>query len=298
MRLDERFKQIALTVGCFVGHPLWTARRLSRLPEVYRAGRFARNWAQATAIAKTVEPGPAADAADVNPLYEYFLAHERGRGIYKWSHYFDIYHRHFARFVGRPVHVLEIGVYSGGSLDMWKHYFGPRCRVTGVDIEPDCRAYEDERTRIFIGDQADRGFWDRVRHESPPIDIVIDDGGHRPEQQMVSVEELLPYLGRGGVYVCEDVHKIANRFGAFAEAVADQLNAFRKMPVDLATTGIASHPTPFQQDVLAVHLYPYAVVIEKTPSPVLELVAHKHGTEWAPFVPMSGQRTGVKTTPG
>jgi len=290
VRLAERLKQIALTVGCLVGHPLWSARRLSRLPEVHRAGRFARNWTTAAASSGAAE---ALAPAAANPLRDYFDAHVRGRGIYKWSHYFDLYHRHFARFVGRPVHVLEIGVYSGGSLDMWKHYLGPECRVTGVDIEPDCRAYEDERTRIVIGDQADRDFWRRMLRESPPVDIVIDDGGHRPEQQMVSLEELLPAIRRGGVYVCEDVHKVANRFGAFAQALADQLNAFTKIPFDPTTTGIASGPTPWQQDILSVHLYPYAVVIEKSPSPVRELVAHKHGTEWAPFVPMSGQQTGV-----
>ncbi len=50
-----------------------------------------------------------------NPLRDYFEANREGPGIWRWQHYFDIYHRHFARFVGREVNVLEIGVYSGGS---------------------------------------------------------------------------------------------------------------------------------------------------------------------------------------
>ena len=64
-----------------------------------------------------------------NPLESYFDAHTTGPGIWKWRHYFDIYHRHFSKFVGKEVHILEIGIFSGGSLGMWKEYFGPQCRV-------------------------------------------------------------------------------------------------------------------------------------------------------------------------
>src|SRR5437868_5558043 len=55
-----------------------------------------------------------------NPLQSYFDAYKEGPGIWKWMHYFDIYQRHFSKFVGREVHVLEVGIYSGGSLAMWK----------------------------------------------------------------------------------------------------------------------------------------------------------------------------------
>ena len=102
-----------------------------------------------------------------NPLLQYFDSHKSGRGIWKWRHYFDIYHRHFAKFVGREVHIAEIGVFSGGSLDMWKTYFGPRCHVYGVDIEPACKTYEGDRVKILIGDQANREFWKAFASKSP-----------------------------------------------------------------------------------------------------------------------------------
>jgi ubiquinone/menaquinone biosynthesis C-methylase UbiE len=88
-------------------------------------------------------------------LEEFFDSHTEGPGIWKWRHYFEIYHRHFSKFVGKDVHVLEIGVYSGGSLAMWKHYFGPQAKIYGVDIEQACKAYEDKQTKILVGDQAD-----------------------------------------------------------------------------------------------------------------------------------------------
>src|ERR1700730_4580674 len=109
-----------------------------------------------------------------NSLLRYFNEHNEGRGIWKWMHYFAIYDRHFARFQGKEVHVLEIGVYSGGSLDMWQAYFGPHCKIYGVDIEDGCKVYENKSVRVFIGDQADRNFWKRVKQEIPVLDIVID----------------------------------------------------------------------------------------------------------------------------
>ena len=139
----------------------------------------------------TDEPTPHTNS---NALREFFDSRKQGQGIWKWNHYFDIYDRHFRRFRGQEVHVLEIGVYSGGSLEMWREYFGPKARIFGVDIEPDCRVYESDNIKIFIGDQADRLFWRDFRQQVTTLDIVIDDGGHLAEQQIVSVEELLPFL--------------------------------------------------------------------------------------------------------
>ncbi len=66
---------------------------------------------------------------------------------------------------------------------MWRDYLGPKAIIYGVDTEPDCRVYENDGVKIFIGDQADRSFWREFRRKVPALDIVIDDGGHQPEQQ-------------------------------------------------------------------------------------------------------------------
>src|SRR6516225_5164852 len=92
-------------------------------------------------------------------LREYFDRHKSGRGIWKWLHYFEIYERHLARFRGNDVRLLEIGIYSGGSLEMWRDYLGPRCTIYGVDIEPSCKVYENSWTNVVIGDQGDADFW-------------------------------------------------------------------------------------------------------------------------------------------
>lgn len=226
-------------------------------------------------------------APSVSELRAFFDARTSGPGIWKWLHYFDIYERYFSRLRHRPVHVLEIGIYSGGSLDMWRHYFGPQASLYGVDIEPACRAYEKAGTRIFIGDQADRAFWRRFREEVPALDIVIDDGGHSPDQQATTLEELLPHLRPGGVYLCEDIHRSFNLFTCYAQGLIHKLNDFAPLAPgfgDPRMQPLLSAVTPFQAAIAALHFHPYVLVVERNAQPVTGFAAPKHGTEWQPFL--------------
>jgi hypothetical protein len=220
-----------------------------------------------------------------NDLQRYFDGVQSGPGIWKWQHYFEVYDRHFSKFRNEPVNVLEIGIYSGGSLGMWKSYFGAGCTVYGVDIEESCRAYEAQGVRVFIGDQADRAFWRRFKQEAPKIDLVIDDGGHEPLQQLTSFEELFPHLNPGGVYLCEDIAGKAQRFSAYVSGLSCQLHA-SPLEQDLANNErrLSVKASPFQSAVHSIHVYPFIVIIEKRPAPVTEFVAPKHGTQWQPFL--------------
>ncbi len=219
-----------------------------------------------------------------NALREFFDNRKEGRGIWKWTHYFDLYERHFHRFRGLEVHVLEIGIYSGGSLEMWRDYFGPKARIYGVDIDGRCKAYEDDRIRIFIGDQADRKFWHDFRQNVPALDIVIDDGGHYPEQQIASIEELLPFLRPGGVYCCEDVHGSFNDFASYVHGLGHRLNDFATASEhpDDNDRRIVCGRTPFQSAVASIHLYPFVTVVERAASKSTQFRAPKHGTQWQP----------------
>ena len=111
-----------------------------------------------------------------------------------------------ARFRGTDVHLVEFGVGHGGSLQMWKQYFGSRARIFGVDINPDCKNLEREQIEIFIGDQEDRRFLKYLAKQIPRIDILIDDGGHTMPQQIKTFEELFPHVDEKGLYLCEDLH--------------------------------------------------------------------------------------------
>lgn len=204
-----------------------------------------------------------------NPLIPWFAGHA-GRRVVKWQHYLDIYHRHFARFRGKSPVVLEIGVFDGGSLDMWREYFGPGCRLYGVDIDQRCRSFAGPDTTIIIGDQGDREFLARLRRELPRIDILIDDGGHRMQQQIATFEELYSHVSGEGIYLCEDMHtsyweefgggyRKPGTFVEYGKRLIDQLNAWHsKGPPEFAVDD-------FTRTAYAMHYYDSVLVIEKRP---------------------------------
>ena len=211
---------------------------------------------------------PSASSGEENALRAYFEGHREGPGIYKGRHYFDLYVRHLAPFVGREVVVVEIGVYSGGSLGMWKTYFGERATIHGIDIQEACRVYEGDGVHIHVGDQADRAFWRRFKEDVPFVDVLIDDGGHHPHEMRVTFEELFPIVRPGGVYICEDIIN-GNEFLAYLGGLSEHLMTYES--TSLAEPGVASSAGGFQQSVQAVHLYPFVAVVERTLQPVRRL---------------------------
>ena len=94
--------------------------------------------------------------------------------------------RYFNRFRGKPVRFLEIGVQSGGTINLWKHYFGNQLDYYGTDINFLCKEMFDSMANvtITIGDQANSSFWAEFLADQDPFDIVVDDGGHSMKQQM------------------------------------------------------------------------------------------------------------------
>lgn len=201
-----------------------------------------------------------------NPIADYFYSNT-GRLIDKWHHYFEVYHRHFAPFRGRSPVVVEIGVFHGGSLDMWRHYFGPGAQIVGVDIDPRCKAFEAPGTSVLIGDQADRAFLAEVRRQVPHIDVLIDDGGHTMVQQITTFEELYPHVQPNGIYLCEDLHtsyipayggglRREGTFIEFSKQLIDRLHSWYLGSADV---------DPIARTAFALHFYDSMLVVEKRP---------------------------------
>lgn len=203
----------------------------------------------------------------MNDLEKYFHANP-GRLIHKWLHYFDIYDRHFSRFRGQSIKILEFGVYHGGSLQMWKHYFGKNAQIFGVDIDERCRGLEEDQVKIFIGDQEDRRLHQKLKAEIGPVDIVIEDGGHQMGQQIVTFEEIYPLVKPKGVFLIEDLHtsywqrfgggyKKSGTFIEYAKSLIDQLNAwYSKEPNKLQVDD-------FTRTTTSIHFYDSIAVFEK-----------------------------------
>ena len=60
-----------------------------------------------------------------NSLYNYFLNFKENK-LDKWHHYFEIYEENFRKYKDKDITLLEIGVFRGASLKMWKEYFGKK----------------------------------------------------------------------------------------------------------------------------------------------------------------------------
>ncbi|CAM4080813.1 class I SAM-dependent methyltransferase [Paenibacillus alkaliterrae] len=201
-------------------------------------------------------------------LHDYFFANNN-RLMHKWLHYFYIYERHFDRFVGKQVNLMEIGVFQGGSLQMWKHYLGDRATIYGVDIDPKVKLLEEERIQILIGDQGNRDYWTNIKPSLPVFDIIIDDGGHSMDQQRITFEEMFPVLSPHGVYVVEDMHtsywseygggfEHSDSFMEYSKRLIDKLNAWHSRDSRLTVD-------KFTESAWSMSYYDSILVIEKRP---------------------------------
>lgn len=200
-------------------------------------------------------------------LWQTVAAH-RGRPIHKWHHYFPVYERHLSRYVGRPFTLVEIGCGAGGSLQLWRDYFGPLARIVGVDIREECRQFEGRQISVRIGDQASPKFWSDMLEEFGPPDAVIDDGSHQMADQIASFRYLYHAMDRHGVYLAEDLHtsywpnfggglRKEGSFIEFCKSLIDELNADH-------TQGHLE-ATPFTRETVSLHFYDSIVVFEKGP---------------------------------
>lgn len=206
----------------------------------------------------------------------------RGRLCEKWAHYFPIYERHFARFQNATCTVLEIGCGQGGSLQLWKKYFGPGACVVGLDINPKCSALEEPQISVCIGDQSDTRFLTSVIEKHGPPDIVIDDGSHMQEHVLASFDFLYPLVDKRGLYLVEDLHtaywsefggaSIKETFIDRTKDMIDDLNAYH-------TRGVIER-SEFTRTTSSIHVYDSIVVFEKSPHPAPSKVISGCFGEW------------------
>lgn len=118
----------------------------------------------------------------------------------------QVYDLLFAPWVDQPVVLLEIGVYKGGSLLLWRDYF-PYGTIVGIDVRLPRNFPPTERVFLFQGDQTDTAFLSWVARQVAPqgFDIIIDDASHIGEYTKRAFWHLFDHhLKPGGLYAIED----------------------------------------------------------------------------------------------
>lgn len=147
-----------------------------------------------------------ADKKDIGQLDIYECYQRSPYRSVKHSSYFQVYTDLLASYRNRPFTFVEVGILNGGSLFMWRDYFGPQARIIGIDFNPLAQRWEKDGFEIHIGSQSDPGFWEKFFAAVGPVDVVLDDGGHTYEQQIVTVHECIPHIKDGGLMIVEDTH--------------------------------------------------------------------------------------------
>jgi hypothetical protein len=123
--------------------------------------------------------------------------------------YLKIYETYFSKYRTTLTNFLEIGLWQGDSIKMWRDYFEVG-NLVGADIL-DLSYINLPNTQIHICDQSDRDQLENLAKKTySEFDIIIDDGGHMMHQQQITLGTMFKYLKSGGVFVIEDLHTSGN----------------------------------------------------------------------------------------
>ncbi|MHA6263998.1 class I SAM-dependent methyltransferase [Arenibacterium sp. CAU 1754] len=196
------------------------------------------------------------------------FAENKGVVVHKWHHYIPIYERYFAPFRGTDVRFLEIGVNKGGSLQMWRKYFGKDATLFGIDINKECAQFDGQAGQVRIGSQADPEFLDKVVEEMGGVDVILDDGSHRMPHVRASFEHLYPKLAENGIYMIEDLHtaylpkfgggyRSSDNFFRFARELVDDMHHWYHKK-GMRHPELGAH-------VAGLHIHDSIAVIDKQP---------------------------------
>ncbi|GHS91265.1 hypothetical protein AGMMS49957_18040 [Synergistales bacterium] len=195
-------------------------------------------------------------------LYQDFLTNQK-RLIHKVTHYFPVYERYFNKFVNQSVIFWEIGVFQGGSLQMWKRYLGPFATIVGIDINPDCKNFEEHQIHVRIGNQTDTTFLRSVIDEFGAPDIILDDGSHIMSDVCATFQYMYDKVSKNGVYIVEDLHTAywdeygggLKREGSFIELCKDLMDS-----INARHNGL---PRAFADATFSMSVYDSVVAFEK-----------------------------------
>jgi Methyltransferase domain len=197
----------------------------------------------------------------------------------KGTGYTAVYDRLLSHVREQRLRMLEIGLYNGGSLRMWRDYL-PNAVLHGIDIDPRTLAYQEEvpNSQVRLVDQGSPEALDRfVAELGGNYDFILDDGGHTMVQQIVSFEVLWPQVMPGGVYAIEDLGtSYYVEYNGRDLGQPDTAVAYVKDLVDAVNRTHAMSPPPqtrsavspialakLRRDVASVHVHPGLALIVK-----------------------------------
>jgi GT2 family glycosyltransferase len=148
----------------------------------------------------------------------------------------NFYDYHLSSLRDQPLKILEIGIWKGESLRMWKEYF-PNAKIHAIDINP-AFLFQEDRISTYLVDQGNIEQLTKFKNEHGPFDIVIDDGSHFTYHQFISYSLFSETL----IFIWEDLH--TSRMPHYLTAK----NSTDEYPLDVAKRLCASEPNCYLFD--------------------------------------------------
>ena len=175
---------------------------------------------------------------------------------------------------------------------MWIKWFGPNTKITGIDIDPKTKRYQDENVTIVIGDQGDPNFWNTITQK---FDIIIDDGSHENRHQIQTLISTYNLLNDGGIYWCEDTHtsyysirqdggyKNPKNFVEYTKQLVDVLHSNHTNNAvgvgKISGDAVPQNLIDIYNNIQGIHFYDSVVVIEKGPRLDFKRIVHTKGNK-------------------
>lgn len=128
--------------------------------------------------------------------------------------YVGSYERLLEPYRNKSVDVLEVGVQYGGSSLLWQDYM-PNAKLAFVDIQDQMyQTIKDklnfERCKYYIMDAyIDESVKKLTDDFSEGFDVMIEDGPHTLESQIIFIQKYLPILKKGGIMIIEDIQSLS-----------------------------------------------------------------------------------------
>jgi SAM-dependent methyltransferase len=135
-------------------------------------------------------------------LTEFAKNHHPRTDKYDLGYIDEFYHELFAPRVHAVKNLLEIGVYQGNSILLWRDFF-PHASITGVDINQCPRLHSEPRVNVFYENAYAQSFVDKFPKNL--FDVIIDDGPHTFESMEFFLKNYLALVKPGGLLILEDI---------------------------------------------------------------------------------------------
>jgi len=164
---------------------------------------------------------------------------------------------------------VEIGVWFGESIKMWRDYL-PNSTIYALDyVESNAtskhskgpglkHAYNLDRVTPCIVDQSSRSDIARfVELYGNSFDVILDDGGHLMNQQQISFGTFFPHVSPGGMYILEDLHTSLDHSKNFETSTIEVIRSLDKNNT-VGVTAIYMTEEEIQyieENVESVHLF-------------------------------------------